>query len=200
MQEVVKDFQGEAKEIIERKINKELERISYLILKKVMDFFAKEGLHYHQDQQINLQLSPYDPKELSFPSSNLMGIIHKVIMSMTTLIVAEICGGTGIALLAAGPLGWFLGAILGLLGGYIGGKKAESYLKDFHFPAFLTSIIIRPKILHKLVEKGKKDFEVKVVDYLKEEMESIKEEIIGELKPAILKELESLSLMASLIK
>ena len=57
----------------------------------------------------------------------------------------------GIALIVQGPVGWIIGAIVGAVGAYFGGKElTERYIKEMDIPSFIRSLVSEEKIRTKI--------------------------------------------------
>lgn len=191
-------FEEEAREKMEDMVYEEIEELPYQIVEKMMDLFAREGLYYSNEEKMDLKVPTIELEGISIDTTELMSMIHKILIPVVGLLVAEVSGGAGLALIASGPVGWIIGGLLGIMGAYIGGKKAESYIKSIALPSYITKFIITRGSMDRLMEKAKRSFERKMRGYLKEEMEEMENRIIRELDPAIHNELEALSLIASL--
>lgn len=59
---------------------------------------------------------------------------------ITAALSAALCGGTGAALLAEGPLGILVGALIGIVVGYVGKKAVANTLKAKELPKFVRSL------------------------------------------------------------
>ncbi|MDR2404741.1 MAG: rod shape-determining protein [Deltaproteobacteria bacterium] len=77
--------------------------------------------------------------------------IGGIVSTLVGVLSASICGGAGIALLAAGPAGLLLGAAGGAaLSGAIfilGKDRVKSYLKDKELPSFITGLVVSDTVL-----------------------------------------------------
>ncbi|MDR1395028.1 MAG: rod shape-determining protein [Deltaproteobacteria bacterium] len=89
-----------------------------------------------------------------------------LVAGSSSLIAASICGGTGAAVLAAGPLGLFLGALGGLglsgLGLTLGRGRLKEMAKNQSLPKFLARFILSDRNIAKIRGEFQKDLAVKI--------------------------------------
>lgn len=86
------------------------------------------------------------PDGLPLPEMPLMDILMNLI---SALVVAQICGGSGMALIASGPVGWVIGAVIGALASMaamILGKNAvekvtRPLIKELRIPVMLRRLM-----------------------------------------------------------
>lgn len=196
--QAIEEFKEEYKVIMEEIIYEEIEELPYQIVKKVRDLFSREGLYYQYGEEIDVKFNDYKMDGFCFDMNGLMNVIRLIMAPITGFILADICGGAGLALIASGPAGWIVGMVLGLIGGYLGGIRAESVLKSFVLPKSVTRLLITKKKIDRLIGKAKNDYEKLAEEYLEDEMARMKDSIVEELGPVIKKELTALTLIASL--
>lgn len=196
--EAIYEFEEEAKVITEDMIYEEIEDLPYKIVKKMMELFAREGLYYSYEEKMDLRIPVIEIEGVTINTTELLSILRKVLVPVVGILVAEVCGGAGLALIASGPVGWVIGGLLGVTGAYIGGKKAEIYIKSIALPSYVTKILISKGSIQRLIEKAKKGFEKRMRKHLKKEMKEMEVKIVRDLDPALHNELEALSLIASL--
>lgn len=198
IQKAIQDFLHENRSSMVKRFQEELAWISYRISQQVVEFFAKEGLYYPTAGALSLSSSPFILQDMDLPTKSLLYSLKTITTPMATYLGVEMGGFIALVLAASGPPGWITGGLLGFFGGYWGGKQADSYLMKVNLPASLTRKVIRPQRINRLLEKGKKEFQGRLQEYLSQEMEGIKEQFLQEMGPAIRQEVESLSLIASL--
>jgi len=98
--------------------------------------------------------------------------ISAAIGAIGTALVAMVSGGAGTALIAAGPVGWVIGAIIGALAFFLGKSKIEkeisSRIADKRIPAFLKKAA-KSKVAAQL-KLGEAHFEEQVYGLLREKL------------------------------
>ena len=78
---------------------------------------------------------------------NFIDMIQAVVSVVLIVVMSMICGGTGTALLAAGPLGIVLGALLAVLAIALGKNRAAKLLMSMKIPAVIRRMISVDSIL-----------------------------------------------------
>lgn len=75
-------------------------------------------------------------KGLNTPSPDVMEMdfLHKVVAVIVAVVVAKLAGGGGIALIAAGPIGLLVGAIIGVVAVWLGREPAMNAIKAMDIP------------------------------------------------------------------
>jgi len=68
-------------------------------------------------------------------------MIDLIVTAVTTVVCGMICGGAGVALIASGPVGIIIGAIIGLVAGVSGAAYFDQKLKDWKLPVFMRRAI-----------------------------------------------------------
>lgn len=198
LQKAVESFQEEAKGIMVQRMEEELSLIPYLIGKRVVEFFAREGLYYHQEGEISFTSSPFTLKGVALPTKRLLYSLGTITTPMATYIGMEVGASIALIFAASGLPGLITGGLLGLLGGYWGGRKADSFIMKMDLPPLLTRWVIRPKKMQQLMEKGKRSVEEQMQAHFLKETRALEEAFLQEIGPAIHREIDSLSLIASL--
>ncbi len=92
---------------------------------------------------------------IQMPTNAIGGSISEYIGLAASVIITPITGvlsgGAGIALIMQGPVGWTIGAIVGAMGAYFGGKElTERYIKEMDIPSFIRSFVSEESIRTKI--------------------------------------------------
>jgi len=64
--------------------------------------------------------------------------------ALGSAMLGMICGGAGTALIASGPPGWIIGAVIGALGYLVGKTKIEEVLTDFLADKKIPALVKKP--------------------------------------------------------
>ena len=103
------------------------EDISQIAQKHQVDFAMENG-----DLTISLTGGNQPPIRINF-----VEMIEAVVSVVVVVIMSMICGGSGMALLAAGPLGIILGAIIGIAAVVLGRDAATDIIMSMNIPVIL---------------------------------------------------------------
>lgn len=74
------------------------------------------------------------------PAQMLSNMIQSVVAAICVVIVAMICGGSGTALLMAGPIGIIIGAIIGLAAFFLGKDYLEDAIMSIRIPGMVRKL------------------------------------------------------------
>lgn len=122
--------------------------------------FAPDGIEIASDRIINFDM--------------LKVIIDVVVAS----IFAMIMGGTETALIAAGPVGLIVGAVLGLVVAFVGSEAADKKLRSVNLPKSVRRLFSE-KRFHAGLERKKDDFAFAIFDRLMQDLSDNTPEISG---------------------
>jgi hypothetical protein len=162
---IVQTYKPELTDLINTDITNEIITINTILQAKI----------HHWLDQFGLRLEGLLPSNSDLPETveinnliigdqlarPLLMMTNGLVSAWTSIIVATICGGGGMAILASGPLGLFLGVIGGLtlsgLGLLLGQEKLRQYAKRQTLPRFVVKAIITEKNIQLAREKFKDD-------------------------------------------
>jgi hypothetical protein len=106
---------------------------------------------------------------------------------------AMICGGTGTAILAAGPAGLLAGALLTAVVTFLGvryGKvKARELADNWNAPAWVVKRVLTPG----RIAKTRKDFEARLEARLREETAALQDQMESRIREITQSQIEGLS-------
>jgi len=128
---------------------------------------------------------------LSLPSPGDEYLAIGTVMSgiMSGVLVSMVCGGGGVALIATGPVGIIIGAILGSAAGLIIGQKGSDMLKDIKLGRWVRGLIMSDKAILSVREKFYKKFRQE----LKKHLEEVKTQLTQHLEKIVDTQIEALS-------
>ncbi len=89
------------------------------------------------------------------PGAFALDYIGTLVALIAGLIAGTLCGGSGVALVAAGPMGWLAGAILAMLAAFVGWTSARSLLRDANLPRPVRKLVPRSVLAWQM--RGKQD-------------------------------------------
>ena len=147
----------------------------------ILQVKLEEAMADFEDQaRVQISSSPREGAP-EVDSQSIIGTLNErvaqVVAALGTTFVAMICGGSGMALIATGPLGIVLGVIVGLVA-YVGGReKIEDWvgknLLDKHVPMVLKSLV-KGKVTSEL-KRTEVPFQQKLFEMLQEQTKPIME-------------------------
>jgi molecular chaperone DnaK len=112
---------------------------------------------------------------------------------ITTTLVAMVCGGHGTALIASGPVGWAIGAIIGLvvvgLTVRYGAERARQMAEEWHVPGKIRNYVLTDKKIGQAREKLFNDLAAAVEGA----MEPMRTALAEQVTVLVEKEIEALS-------
>lgn len=125
------------------------------------------------EEQTRTSVAPgAEPGAASLGDTNIIEDIGErislAIGAIGTAVLAMLSGGGGVALIASGPLGWLLGAIIGAVAYFKGKDRLEEWMTDKRIPA-LAKKIARGKVDAKL-RAHESPFERDVFEVLQEKL------------------------------
>ncbi|MDR1677936.1 MAG: Hsp70 family protein [Deltaproteobacteria bacterium] len=196
---VIDNYQERLRTIAQEQINIEILAIKTILQVKVQDWLNTYGLRLEGRLPSNSQTG-----ELVEIDRPLIG--EKLIQPLVTaangsvavwsgLIAASVCGGSGLAILATGPLGLFLGALGGLglsgLGLRIGRERIERLIKEQKLPKFLVKSVISDKN----IDRVRTDFKNDIVTKVNKMYHDLIEKLPIEIDAVIVNEIKQLGII-----
>jgi len=150
----IKEFEPELKRMLREKTLFFKEALSAKINDKIRDWFSRYKLFLPEQEIIVSEPSNLNAIEAVDPSLDILEWIFAALMATIT---ASICGGSGMALIASGPIGLFIGAVLGGIAGLImkqfskelGIKDLQKWLtektgfEEMNFPPWVKNCYLR---------------------------------------------------------
>ncbi len=132
-----------------------------------------------------VNLGRLDPKI----AETIVDVVNTIVGTIIVIVIANICGGGGTALLMAGPFGLLLGAVIGvavaLLAVTMGKEKATGMAKSFTIPSNVSPIPgTRVNPLHAILTDKK-------IDSCRADMNKDLSKKLEDASTGILKEVES---------
>lgn len=120
----------------------------------------------------------FTPGEIDISSGQIISFegIKVLIDVIVASVFAMIMGGTETALIATGPIGLIIGAILGLIVAVIGSQAADKKLRTMNLPKGVRKLFSE-KRFHASLERKQEDFAFAIFDRLMSDLEKPTPEI-----------------------
>jgi len=134
-------------------------------------------------KQMRLNLTASGAESVSVKPSNLVGLpaMGAVLGTVISVITGILCGGSGMALVAAGPLGFLAGAAIGALASLLGWSALSEMLMKLDLPLIMRRIPIEKKIAG---EQNRRDLEKRLLDVVSPEDSAFRQQIVSEFSKA----------------
>ena len=128
--------------------------------------------------------------------TDAMGLM---LMTISATVVGMLSGGGGMALIAAGPVGWLIGAVGAAVAVWVGievGRDAiNEQLENRELPAWLLKLVLRDSKIASLLKEGRENFEEALYDEIEKAIEKPLEQLHQQIILNIEQEIKGLSLI-----
>jgi molecular chaperone DnaK len=191
----VKNSETGLREIFHKHMDTLVKALPVELQQLVSEWFESEGLHY--SARLLRIKDPARLREMDVDTPDLYGEITKhisyFVMGVVAPIVANICGGAGLALIVSGPIGWIIGAIIGTLAIFMGRRAAKKWVESKNIPKWLVKLALSKKKMAKLLEECRSKFEQAVKEQITQCSEQPTQELLAKIEDSIDQEIEGLS-------
>ena len=167
---------------------------------EINKWFVAHGIKYFGStfgDAVNLDNTGH--KEAFDIYSKIYSFIEYSLECMVAALIGSLCGGKGIALIAAGPIGLIIGAAVGLILSFLvlkyGRKKTKEQLKKIHISPIFIKIIFSRHVVNYLIKKQKKKLAKEAKKSYSDIIVSFCKKIKIELKENIGKAISKLTLL-----
>jgi hypothetical protein len=166
------------------------------------DWFGSYGLSVGEKPLEETQRMPVG-QDLVPPSTpdlygSIMEVVGWFVVALAATVGAAISGGGGLHLLAAGPVGWVIGAVLVAVVAFLtvryGTARAKELADTWNAPAWVVKSILMPSRIVSM----RADFQTRLEQTLRRETASLQGELESRIRTLTEKQVESLSEIAQL--
>lgn len=179
----VSAFRPRAEELVQDKVSRMSSGLHSDIRQCVKEWFARHDLAPPAKSVfVTAQAVPFEPPDVS---KGMFRNITGLMAGLASSIVAMICGGGGMALIATGPVGWVIGLILGLAVALAGAQAA----KKVKLPAFALKFVLSDAKLSAARKKLTKNIVAQVTQI----SATFNDPLEDQIKDLVSTEIESLS-------
>ena len=130
--------------------------------------------------------------------NGIMDTVGWFAIALATAVGASISGGGGMALVAAGPVGWIAGAIIGAVVAFLavryGMSKAKELADTWNAPAWIVKNVLLPSRIARM--RG--DFQNRLKETLQSETRALQDELESRIRQVTERQVEGLSEVAQL--
>lgn len=190
-------FEPELRKIVDVRFAHVMDRLPSDLEKVVGGWFDSHGLHYspgglRAKRKITVTAGA-DSEELIDPFGPVMAHIAAFAAGVGAWLMAAICGGGGLALIASGPIGWIIGLIISAGIVYLtwkyGLKKAKEIIEGYELPSWVVKGVVREGTMKKVRRNLKGKIEAELTDRLAE----VSDDLQSKLTKRIEMEIDALS-------
>ena len=196
----IREFEPELREIAERHTSILEKGILASIVQLVSEWFEKHGLHYSSrpvNARVGLKWNGINIDEFDL-YDKMTFAITAFISGVVTAIVASICGGGGMALIMSGPIGWIIGAVIAVVGVFVGRRAARRRVEKANLPKRIVRLMLTERRLNRLLLEGREKLEDTIKREVQGKFEQSFGELMGKIEEGIEKEINSLSVIDQL--
>ncbi|MBP7053170.1 MAG: hypothetical protein KBE65_19355 [Phycisphaerae bacterium] len=130
--------------------------------------------------------------------NGIMDTVGWFAIALATAVGASISGGGGMALVAAGPVGWIAGAIIGAVVAFLavryGMSKAKELADTWNAPAWIVKNVLLPSRIARM--RG--DFQGRLKENLQSQTRALQDELESRIRQVTERQVEGLSEVAQL--
>jgi len=145
-----------------------------------------------QAQRVAIGREAVQPETLDL-YSGIMDTVGWFVVALATAVGASISGGGGMALVAAGPVGWIAGAVIGAVVAFLavryGMARAKELADTWNAPAWIVKNVLLPSRIARM--RG--DFQNRLKDTLQRETRALQDELESRIRQVTEKQIEGLS-------
>lgn len=141
-------FEEQINKLVNDEIGNNLTALFEMTLDNVKEWLKKNDLRMAEIKNNSnfrtdkIDIGTIDPKVAEL----VINIVNTIVGTIITIIVANICGGGGMAIIATGPLGLLIGAIIGVAVGILaasyGTDKAKEIAENYEIPSNISPVRI----------------------------------------------------------
>ena len=134
-------------------------------------------------KQMQLNMTASGTGGFALKPANWIGLpaMGTMLGTVITLITGLLCGGGGIALVAAGPLGFLAGAVIGLLASLLGWTALSKWVKKMDLPLIMRKIPIDKRVNS---EQSLHELETKILSVISPEDSAFYQQLVSGVSSA----------------
>jgi molecular chaperone DnaK len=194
----IKDFQTDIRNLIENDLIEHSKFVAYKINKRVREWFEENNIKL-VDELKSTEKKYENAIDLNLKSHSAYETEETLLVLFFTLIIANLSGGGGIALIVAGLPGLIIGGIIGLAASIYGMNQTKKYFKEIEIPSFVLRFLLTDGKINKILRKIKSNFHKELHDNIMQQLNELSNDFIQKIKVIIQKEINSISAIASFL-
>lgn len=190
-------FEPRLRAIIQEKVSVLTKGLPFAVKELVAEWFDKHGLVAPEGDVVveEVEADKVGKPDLEVPDfyGEIIDTIASFAGGLMASIVAMICGGSGMALIASGPIGLIIGLVLGAVVAYhslkYGAEKAKQMAQEWHIPVWILGKTITDGKIAEARDKMAKYIESAV----QREMSGMRKALYDQVSQIVEREIEGLS-------
>ena len=129
-------------------------------------------------KQMKLDLTASGAGQVAVKPADWVGLpmMGTVLGAMVTVITGILCGGSGVALVAAGPLGFLAGAVIGAIASLLGWTAISEMLMKLDLPLLLRQIPIEKRLKS---DQNRRELQKRILDAITPEESAFRRQLVS---------------------
>ena len=129
-------------------------------------------------KQMKLDLTATGADQVAVKAADWVGLplMGTVLGAMITVITGILCGGSGVALVATGPLGFLAGAVIGAVASLLGWTAISEMLMKLDLPLLLRQIPIEKRLKS---DRNRRELQKRILDAISPEESAFRRQLVS---------------------
>lgn len=129
-------------------------------------------------KQMKLDLTATGADQVAVKAADWVGLplMGTVLGAMITVITGILCGGSGVALVATGPLGFLAGAVIGAVASLLGWSAISEMLMKLDLPLLLRQIPIEKRLKS---DRNRRELQKRILDAISPEESAFRRQLVS---------------------
>ena len=129
-------------------------------------------------KQMQLDLTPSGAGQLDVKAADWVGLpaVGTMLGAVVSVITGLLCGGSGIALVAAGPLGFLAGMVIGVIASLLGWGALSEMLMKMDLPVLLRQIPVEKRLKS---DQNRHDLQKRISDAITPENSPFRSQLVS---------------------
>lgn len=129
-------------------------------------------------KQMKLDLTATGADQVAVKAADWVGLplMGTVLGAMITVITGILCGGSGVALVATGPLGFLAGAVIGAVASLLGWSAISEMLMKLDLPLLLRQVPIEKRLKS---DRNRRELQKRILDAISPEESAFRRQLVS---------------------
>jgi len=193
----VRANEGRLREIIEGRMRTLRLGLPGQLNELLRNWFGSYGLSVGEKPLDEAQGMPVG-QELVQPSTpdlygGIMEAVGWFVVALAATVGASISGGGGMALLAAGPIGWIIGAVISAVVAFLAVRYGTAHAREVADTWNAPPWVVRNVLMPSRIASMRKDFQSRLQETLRHQTAALQDELESRIRTVTQKQIEGLS-------